>query len=130
MNVIHSDAAALSRDASATTSDVRSPLLRFSDLTPNEQSLLRRFQAIRWGAIEGLVFENGEHLACPAPRAEKTIRLHGKGFEPVDVPVGDFALCEEYLRFFLFLRKQRCGYIRRIEIREGLPAEMRLLDVA
>ena len=122
----------VNHDASASTSvspASRSPRY-FSDLTAKQQALLRRFQNVGWGAIEGIHFENGDPMSRPAPKVHKTLKLRSKGSRVAPRPEHNFMLRDEHVTFFSFLREQQNGHILRIEICDGLPAEMSVEVVA
>lgn len=102
----------------------------FRDLTKKQQNLLRKFQEIRWGVIENLVFQNGDPVLRPMPKIQRKIKLRkAKGSPPNDRPAEDFELKDEHVSFFSFIMEQQDGSINRIEICDGLPAEMSVEDV-
>jgi hypothetical protein len=103
---------------------------RFQSLTPKQQELLRKFQSIGWGSMEGLVFQHGDPVLRPVPKVSRTIRLRSGGAPPCECLAEDFELKDEYVRFFDFLMEQQDGSISRIEIRDGLPAEMSVDEIA
>ncbi len=127
-----SDSSPINRNATATINVTgnSSAIRYFGDLTPKQQALLRKFQCVGWGALEGIYFENGEPMSRPAPRVHKTIRLRSKGPVTAPRPEHNFALSNEHVTFFSFLREQQNGHILRIEICDGLPAEMSVEEVA
>ena len=124
-NTVNHDA-----NASTTVTATGSGPRRFSDLTPKQQALLRKFQNIGWGTVEDLFFEGGDPIVRPAPKVHRVIRLRGKGSGPTLHSERDFVLRDEHVTFFSFLREQQSGHIHRIEICDGLPAEMSVEEVA
>jgi hypothetical protein len=103
----------------------------FRDLTKKQQDLLRKFQEIGWGVIEDLVFQNGDPVLRPMPKIQRKIKLRkGKGPPRNCRPADDFELKDEHISFFSFLMEQQDGSIDRIEICDGLPAEMSVEEVA
>ncbi|MBC2595649.1 hypothetical protein H5P28_15380 [Ruficoccus amylovorans] len=106
------------------------PAGNFQSLTPKQQELLRKFQSIGWGSMEGLVFQRGDPVLRPMPKVRRTIRLRSRSSPKSACPAEDFKLKDEYMCFFGFLMEQRDGSIAHIEIRDGLPAEMSVEEVA
>ncbi len=102
---------------------------RYSGLTPKQQNLLRKFQIIGYGTVENLFFQDGDPVDKPAPKTRRNIRLRGFGLKKPQDPLGDFELKDEHIEFFTFLEEERSGYIAKIEVRDGLPAEMSVEEV-
>jgi hypothetical protein len=102
---------------------------RLRQLTRRQQDILVKMSRIGWGTVENLVFQDGEPVARPAPKIRRNIRLRGKAqARPADPP-DDYELKDEQIEFVTFLEQQRSGCISRIDVRDGLPAEMSVDEV-
>lgn len=97
---------------------------RYSELSPKQQALLRKFQQIGYGSVENLFFQDGDPVEKPAPKTRRNIRLRSYAKRRPQEPPDDFELKDEHVEFFNFLEEERSGYISKIEVRDGLPAEM------
>jgi hypothetical protein len=96
--------------------------LRFSDLTPARQELLRTFQHINFGYLENLLVRNQEPVFADTP---PSILVDVKlDLDPAVIRHGaatDFELCGEFCRLMSVLDSLVNGRISKIEIRNGVP---------
>ena len=100
----------------------------FRELPRNHQTLLRRFQETGWGTVENLIVREGQPI-LPGLRIRKTIRLKSRDRSP-SLQKGDFVLKDEHIEFLQILREMGNGCIARIEVRDGLPAEVSMEEIA
>jgi hypothetical protein len=96
--------------------------LRFYDLTPARQELLRTCQRIHFGYLENLLVRNQEPVFADSP---PSIRVDIKlDLDPVAIRTGDaadFELRAEFCRLMYLLDTMGSGRISKIEIRNGVP---------
>ena len=104
-------------------------LRRYSELTPEQQIIIRKFQKVGFGTIENLCFAKGEPLTHPAPKIRRQIRLKRNGNAKPPDPSDDFELKNEHVEFFNYLKEKGNGIITKIEVQNGLPAEMSVEEV-
>jgi hypothetical protein len=99
-------------------------ILRFSDLSPARQTLIRTCQWVNFGEIRNLVVNDSE----PEP-GSSTILIDEK-LDVADGPrkereLSDFPLCGEMKRLMCRLDEIRNGRIERIEVHAGVPRRVR-----
>src|SRR4051812_25708663 len=95
--------------------------LRFSDLSPTRQALVRLCQAINFGSIEALEVQNGEPVVDPPPIRVKDIKLDSDDGPRPELGLVDFVLGAEVLRLMAHLDELNSGTVRRVEVRAGVP---------
>jgi hypothetical protein len=95
--------------------------LRFSQLSPPRQALLRLCQAINFGTIEELQVKNSEPALDPAPVTLKDVKLDADEPPRSELGLADFILGIEVLRLMRLLDEMKCGTLRRVEVRAGIP---------
>lgn len=84
-----------------------SPGLRFLQLSPPRQVLVRLCQSINHGHIEALHIVDGEPTFSPTPTVWVDVKLdHDEGPRP-EVELRDFELCSELLRLMSELTGSR-----------------------
>jgi len=95
--------------------------LRFSDLSPARQTLVRLCQTINHGGIENLRVEHAEPIFEPPPVVLKDVKLDSdEGLRP-ELALVDFVVSDEVLRLTKQLDELECGMLRRVEVRAGIP---------
>ena len=95
--------------------------LRFSELTPERQQLLRTCQQINFGYLENLLVRNKEPVFADTPPSILVdIKLD---LDPVGIrsAAADFELRAEFCRLMCLLDTLVNGRISKIEIRNGVP---------
>jgi hypothetical protein len=98
------------------------PLLRFRELSPARQRLVRVMQNINYGRIEHLTLRRGEPVLDPKPVCVQTIKLRYKGDAPrVEVTSEDFELKPEVLELMKTFDRVRDGVLPKIDVYQGLP---------
>ena len=101
--------------------------LRFSQLSPARQTLVRLFQSINYGHIQNLTVEDQEPLLGNAsPVALADIRLDVEDPPRVELDVVDFILCAEVTRLLALFDKIQNANISKIEVRAGIPRRIKI----
>jgi hypothetical protein len=98
-----------------------SKTLRFSDLSPARQALVRLCQAIDHGSINDLEVRKSEPVYDPAPVMVKDVRLDKDEGPRPELALGDFTLSDEVCRLLKMLDSLDSGSILHIEVRAGIP---------
>src|SRR5262252_1703786 len=94
--------------------------LRFSEVSGRRQQLIRSCQALNYGIIRCIRFEDGDPIPDSASAlAEERLDLPE---EPrPEIRLNDFKLCEEWRRLLARLDEVQNGIIERVEVRGGIP---------
>ena len=101
--------------------------LRFSQLSPENQILVRLCQSINYGHIQNLTVEDQEPvLECASVIATTDIRLEGEDPARDELALDDFILCTEVRRLIALFDKVRNATISKIEVRAGIPRRISL----
>jgi len=101
--------------------------LRFSQLSPGRQILVRLCQSINYGHIQNLKVEAKEPvLQGTSAVATTDIRLDAEDPGRGDLEVDDFVLCEEVTRLIALFDRIQNATISKIEVRAGLPHRISL----
>lgn len=96
--------------------------LRFSQLSPLRQQLVRLCQSTNHGQIQDLIVRNQEPvLGAPPPVVLRDVKLDSEDRLRDELGMTDFALCAEVGRLMLLLDRIQNGKISKIEVREGIP---------
>ena len=97
------------------------PVLRFSQLSPPRQALVRLFQLINHGHIEALHVVDGELSFTPTPTVLVDVKLDQDEGPRPEVHLSDFELCHEVRRLMLRIDGIKNGKVARLEVRGGVP---------
>jgi hypothetical protein len=100
--------------------------LRFSQLSPQRQALIRLCQAINHGSIEYLVVKDCQPVLDPPPVALKDVKLDSDEGPRPELALDDFVVSDQIGRLLSHLDRMDCGAIRHIEIRTGIPRRIRV----
>ena len=100
--------------------------LRLSNLSPARQALVRCCQAINRGSIEGLEVRQSEPAFDPLPVMVRDVKLDKEEEPRPELRLSDFMLSNEIMRLLSLLDEMKCGVIRLIEVRDGIPRRMLL----
>ena len=100
--------------------------LRLSQLSPERQTLVRLCQTINRGSIESLEVRQAEPVFDPFPVTLKDVKLDKIEEPRPELALADFVLSSEVSRMLDLLDEIKCGAIRLIEVREGIPRRMLL----
>ncbi len=95
--------------------------MRFSQLSTSRQALVRLFQSITFGYVEGLEIRAGEPVFNPAPIVFQEVKLDSANQPTPDTDLADFELRTEVVRLMGELDQLRDGVIERIDVRYGIP---------
>jgi hypothetical protein len=95
--------------------------LRFSHLSAPRQALLRLCQTVNYGSFENLVVRNSEPIFDPPPVVLKDVKLDSDDGSRPELALHDFAVSDEALRLMSLLDEMKCGTVRRIDVRAGIP---------
>jgi len=95
--------------------------LRFSQLSPPRQALVRLCQRINYGSVEGLGVRAAEPMFSPPPRVYVDVKLDTDEAARLEVDLPDFEVPSEVRRLIGLLEDLKEGTIDRIEIRAGVP---------
>ena len=100
--------------------------VRFSQVSPALQALVRLCQTINRGSIESLEVRQSEPVFDPFPVTLKDVKLDRLEEPRPELALADFVLSNEVSRMLDLLDNMKCGAIRLIEVREGIPRRMLL----
>ena len=95
--------------------------MRLSDLSPARVALVRMCQAVNRGSIEGLQVRESEPVFDPFPVVVKDVKLDKDEGPRPELALADFILSSEVSRLLALLDEMQCGFIRLIEVRDGIP---------
>jgi len=96
-------------------------LLRFSQLSPPRQKLVRMCQTVNYGQIKGVVVRDGDPIYDPAPVVVVDAKLYRDDGPRPELNLADFELRDDVRRLMARLDDAKNGMIQRIEVRDGLP---------
>ena len=96
--------------------------LRFCQLSPPRQHLVRLFQSINYGYLQDLEVRDREPiLSGRRPIVFVDVRLDSEERPRDELALADFALCAEVYRLMCLLDQVENGKISKIEVRAGIP---------
>src|ERR1039457_1064172 len=98
-----------------------SPPLRFSQLSPQRQALIRLCQAINYGSIEYLAGKDSEPVFEPWPVTVRDLKLDKDEDHRPEFDLADFVVRGEVARLLKRLDEMSSGTLRCIEVHAGLP---------
>lgn len=96
-------------------------VLRFAQLSPARQKLVRMCQAVNYGQIKALFFRDGEPLYEPPPVVVIDTKLYRDEGPRRELALTDFVLRDDFRRLMARLDNAKNGMIQRIEVQAGLP---------
>jgi len=96
-------------------------LLRFSQLSPPRQELVRICQTVNYGQIQGVVVRGGDPIFEPAPVVVIDAKLYRDDGPRPELGLADFVLRDDVRRLMANLDSAKDGLIRCIEVRAGMP---------
>ena len=100
------------------------PKLRFSELSPPRQALIRQCQRMDFGRILSLEVRNGEPVLGPATAVLLDVKLDSaETSRPEHNPV-DFVVCGAIVRLLATLDAIGNGSVEHVEVRAGIPVRM------
>jgi hypothetical protein len=95
--------------------------IRFTQLSPARQALVRWCQAINHGSIEELQVRHSEPVFDPAPLILRDVKLNSDEEPRAELAIADFVVSDEICRLMRMLDEMGSGTIRSIEVRTGIP---------
>jgi hypothetical protein len=96
--------------------------LRFYQLSPPRQALIRLCQSMNYGSIQDLTVRSREPIFTPSPPLVLAdVKLDADDEPRSEASLSDFALGIELVRLMLLLDRIEDGKIAKIEIRAGIP---------
>jgi len=98
--------------------------LRFSDLSPARQTLVRLCQDVNFGQILNLQVANAEPIWDPAPTVLSEVRLDIEEVPRPEAELPDFKLSSEIMRLMFQFDQLKDGRIEKIEVRGGVPRRL------
>jgi len=100
--------------------------LRFAQLSPARQALVRLLQTVNYGQIKVLFFRDGDPIFEPAPVVVVDAKLYRDDGPRPELGLADFELSDHVRRLMARLDNAESGMIQCIEVRAGLPRRVLL----
>ena len=94
--------------------------LRFSQLSPPRQMLVRLCQSVNFGQICGLEVRDSDPVFSPPPQVLVDVKLDSDEELRAEINLTDFVLPSEVCRLMYRLDKLKNATIERIEVRAGI----------
>jgi len=94
---------------------------RFTDLSSERQSFIRRCQRLGFGTLRGLEVHDCEPVFGLKTEVLVDLKLDTDATPRPEQELGDFILRDEILRLFALLDDLRNGVIEQVEVRAGIP---------
>jgi hypothetical protein len=95
--------------------------MRFAQLSPARQTLVRLLQTINYGQIQRVSVLGGDPIFEPAPVVVIDAKLYRDDGPRPELALTDFVLRDDVRRLMARLDDAESGTIQRIEVRAGLP---------
>ena len=94
---------------------------RFSQLSKAQQALVRLFQSVNFGEIQGVAVRDADPFFDRASVVVFDVRLDREDGPRPELGLTDFDLPAEVCRLVASLEELRDGTIQRLEVRSGIP---------
>jgi hypothetical protein len=98
--------------------------VRFSELSPSCQKLVRLCQTINYGSLRGLQIREREPVFDPEPTLLADVKLDGDCVARPELDLDDFVLREEVLRLMDHLDGLVNTTIECLEVHAGIPRRL------
>ena len=95
--------------------------IRFCELSPPRQRLVRLFQAINYGELREVQIREAEPVFEPPPALLADVKLDGGWAPRQEQELPDFVLRDEVITLMDYLDQLVTTNIERIEVRAGIP---------
>lgn len=100
--------------------------MRKNELSISQQKLLELMRQVGYGRINNLTVENGEPVLCLESSIERDLKLEA---EDIRIKMTDDSqLKKKIIKCFDRLGEIEDGFIRKIEIRGGLPIQIQTIE--
>ena len=99
-------------------------ITQFRQLSGPRKALLRLFQTVNFGHIDGLEVRGGEPVFNPAPLVFVELKLDAEESPRRERDLGTFDLRAEAIRLLDELDRLGNGTVERIDVRHGIPRRM------
>ncbi len=100
--------------------------VKFTELSPSYQVLVRLCQSIDYGQITDLHIRNGEPVFDPRPVVLLDIKLDADRNGRREADLDEFALRDEVRRLLSQIEMIGNGIVDRIEVAAGIPRRLRV----
>jgi hypothetical protein len=97
--------------------------LRFAQLSPARQALVRLLQTVNYGQIKELLVRDGEPIYEPHPMVVIDAKLYRDDGPRPELGLADFELRADVRRLMARLDDLKNGTVKLIEVRVGIPRE-------
>jgi len=95
------------------------------DLLPSERRFLDAMRHLRFGRFEFLQIRDGELAIDPWPTTVRDVKFAAQENQP-QAAATEFALKDQVVELFEYIRSVDAGEIRTLEVRHGLPFSMEI----
>ncbi|MDD5728836.1 MAG: hypothetical protein PHV59_09750 [Victivallales bacterium] len=100
--------------------------MRKNELSVSQRKLLELMRQVGYGRINNLTVEKGDPVISPESSIERDLKLDA---EDIRIKTADdFQLKKKAIKFFDQLMKIKNGFIRKVEIRGGLPIQIQTIE--
>jgi hypothetical protein len=93
------------------------------ELTAPERHFVDFIQQLGFGRLEHVRIERGELILDPWPATSREVKFCARSSRR-DSDAEDFALKQQVIELFEYVRSNEIGEIRKLEIKNGLPFSM------
>ncbi len=100
--------------------------MRRHELSVPQRKLLTLMKKVGYGRINNLAVEKGEPVISPDSSIERDLKLDADDTRIKSTE--DFQLKKKVIKFFEQLMEIKDGFIRKIEIRGGLPVQIQTIE--
>lgn len=100
----------------------------FLHLSIARQRLIRLLQNTNFGKIESLAFKGGEPVLEKTVRRQREVKFGSENGPRFEDCLADFELKQQVLELFDFFDEKRDGVIELLEVRNGLPFRMVVVE--
>jgi hypothetical protein len=98
-----------------------SQIRRFSQLSPARKALVRLFQKVNFGEVQGVHVRDADPIFDQASVVVIDVKLYKEELPRPEFGITDFDLGAEVCRLISLLDELKDGTIQRLEVRAGVP---------
>jgi hypothetical protein len=99
---------------------------RKSQLSPNRQRLLAVMQQHNFCKILQLHVSDGEPVFDPDPTVIQDLKIGGNNDPRIEIHLRDYVLKQAHVELFQHLDELRDGIVDELEVRYGLPQQLKI----